>query len=124
MLSIGLLAIALLAVIGLFTSAIEFQAQSEERNKATDLAKRMLELMRAAPALVPIAPRTWIGGEMASDPLDPGPPPFPPAPYPYEKGYAVDVYLEQSTQPGMKLVKVVVRWGQGKNIALQTLIEE
>lgn len=124
MLSIGLLAIALLTVIGLFTSAIKFQSQSQERTKAMELGKRMMERIRSAPNVVPDAPYSWIGGEFASDPLIDAPPPFPPSPYPYEAGFSFDVHLETSTRPGMKLVRVVVRWDEGKNVVLQTLINE
>lgn len=123
-LSVGLLAVALLTVIGLFTAAIRVQAQSQERSNATALGKHLMERIRAAPNIVPVAPASWIGGEMASDPLDPGPPAFPPAPYPYLHGCAFDVHLEIPTQPGMKLVRVVVRWEEGKQIVLQTLIHE
>jgi type II secretory pathway pseudopilin PulG len=123
MLAVGLLAVAILAVIGLFTSTIRMQVHSQERAAATSLARRMMERVRSEPNVVPAAPASWIGGELASTPLDSGPPPFPPAPYPFENGYALDVYLEQyPPRPDMKLVRVVVRWDGGKSLEIQTLI--
>jgi hypothetical protein len=123
-LSVGLLAIALLAVIGLFTGAIRLQSQSQERGEATNLARRLMERIRSEPNVVPAAPATWIGGEMAFTPFDLGPPSFPPAPYPFERGYSLDVFLENSARPGMKLVRVVVRWDGGRKLAFQSLIPE
>ena len=120
--SIGLLAVAILAVVGIFTAALKMQAQSQERAAATTWARVMMERVRAEPGTVPGAPAAWIGGELASTPVFPGPPLFPPTPYPYEDGYSFDIYLENSARPDMKLVKVVVRWDQGKSLALQTLI--
>lgn len=124
LLSIGLLSIALLAVIGIFTAVIRYQAQSQERDAANSRVRGLLERIAAEPRVVPPAPRTWIGGEMASTPVDEGPVAFPPRPYPYEAGYAFDVYLEDTTRPGMKLVRVVARWGHGKTLSLQTFVRE
>ena len=130
--SVGLLAVALLAVIGLFTSTIKMQSQSQERAEATYLVRQLMDRIRATPDNVPAAPRTWIGGELAFDPLDAGPPTFPPSPYPfrrsptegYNEGYALDVILEEfPANPDLKLVRVVARWDNGKRrLALQTLI--
>lgn len=124
MISVGLLAVALLAVIGIFTSAIKLQSQSQERSAATDWARRLIERIRATPSNVPAAPFSWYGGEMASTPTFPGPPQFPPLPYPYIDGFSFDVHLEPSPRPGVKLVKVVVHWDEGKQLELQTLIRE
>lgn len=123
--SVGLLAVALLAVIGLFTSTIRMQAQSQERAEATYLVRQLMDRIRAQPNVVPDAPRTWVGGELSSTALDPGPPTFPPLPYPYRDGYSLDVELSEDTTawPDMTLVRVVARWDNGKrSIALQTLI--
>ena len=124
MLSVGLLAVAVLAVIGLFTGAIQMQAQSQERAEAEAVARDMMERIRAAPSNVPPAPGTWIGGELTSTPVAAGPPDFPPPPYPYDKGgYSVDVYLENSSRPDMKLVRVAIRWKDNKRrLEIQTLI--
>lgn len=122
--SVGLLTVALLAVIGLFISAIKFQSQSQERGKATELGKQLMERIRSAPNVVPAGPAVWTGGEFAFTMFDPGPPSFPPGPYPYKDGCSFDVYLDTTSRPGMKLVKVVVRWDEGKNLELQTLIHE
>ncbi|MCA9779427.1 MAG: prepilin-type N-terminal cleavage/methylation domain-containing protein [Candidatus Eremiobacteraeota bacterium] len=124
LLSIGLLSVALLAVIGLFTSAIRFQASSQERELGVNIARRLLERIASEPNVVPPGPAVWTGGEMAFTPLDIGPPAFPPAPYPYEGGYALDVVLDNSTRPGMKLVQVVARWGNGRSVTLQTFIRQ
>lgn len=121
----GLLAVALLAVIGLFTAAIRFQAQLQENSKATHMATEILERVRAAPGTVPAAPAAWYGGELASTPQAAGPPPFPPNPYPYKDGFSIDVFLENSTRPGMKLIRVELRWkNNGRKLALQTLISD
>jgi type II secretory pathway pseudopilin PulG len=124
LLSIGLLSVALLAVIGLFTSAIRMQSQQQERDRATSTARRLLERIVAEPNVVPAAPAIWNGGELSFTPLDLGPPAFPPAPYPYQDGVNLDVFLENSTRPGMKLVKVVARWDDGSRLVLQTFIRE
>ena len=124
MLSVGLLAVAVLAVIGLFTGAIQMQAQSQERAEAEAVARDMMERIRAAPSNVPPAPASWIGGEFASTPVAVGPPDFPPIPYPYDPGgYSVDVYLENAGNPDMKVVRVVIRWKDNKRrLEFQTLI--
>lgn len=122
--SVGLLSIGLLAVIGLFTSAIKMQNQLQQRDNASRVARDLLERICAVPGTVPDAPRTWIGGELSSDPYDAGPPAFPPAPYPFAEGFALDVYLDNSPRDGMKYIKVVSRWGNGKKLELQTLIPE
>lgn len=123
-LSLGLIAVVLLAVIGLFSSAIRLQGQSQERSAATDAGRRLMERIRSEPNVVPNAPAAWIGGELAYTPFDVGPPTFPPSPYPYENGYSFDVYLDLTPRPGLKSVKVVVRWDDdhGKKLVLQTLI--
>lgn len=123
-LSVGLLAVSLLAVIGLFTAAIRYQAQLQENSQATTLATRILERIRSEPNTVPPAPAAWYGGQLAFTPIVVGPPTFPPAPYPYQDGYSVDVLLENTTRPGMKLVKVELRWDGGRKLGLQTLISE
>lgn len=122
MVAIGLLAVVLLSVIGLFTAALRMQVQLQERSEATSLARRLMERIRSAPSTVPVAPQSWYGGELASTPLDPGPPVFPPSPYPFYRGYSLDVNLEDAPRPGMKLVRVVVRWDGGKKLAFQTFI--
>lgn len=124
MISVGLLAVAVLAVIGLFTGAIQMQAQSQERAEAEAVARDIMERIRAAPSNVPPAPATWIGGEFTSTPVDAGPPAFPPLPYPYDSGgYSVDVYLENASRPDMKLVRVVIRWKDSKRrLEVQTFI--
>ena len=124
LLSIGLLSVSLLAVIGLFTSAIRFQATSQERDLAMNISRRLLERIASEPNIVPPAPGTWIGGEMAFTPPALGSPAFPPAPYPYEEGYVLDVFLENSARPGMKLVRVVARWDNGRSVTLQTFIRQ
>lgn len=122
MVAIGLLAVALLAVISLFTAALRLQAQLQERTEAASLGRELMERIRAAPGTVPAAPRSWYGGEMEDTPYDLGPPRFPPAPYPFHNGYSLDVELEDAPRPGMKLVRVGVRWKGGKKLAFQTFI--
>lgn len=126
--SVGLLAVSLLAVIGLFTSALRFQKQSKRRGEAIEKAKAILERIRAAPNVVPAAPRSWTGGQMVFTPLAAGPPTFPPQPYPYDpvSGFAFDVTIDSvdAKRPGMKLVRVVVRGDDGKQVELQTLIHD
>lgn len=109
MLALGILAVAMLALIGVFTSGLRLLAQSRDAQTATQLARQLLEQVRVS-GNVPHAALTFDGSIPTAQVAG-----FPPAPYPAATVANLPFTLVVTTQPirpDFVAVRVVVRWHQ------------
>lgn len=107
MLAVGILSIALLALIGVFTTGLTLLSQSRDSQTATQLARELIEQTRAG-ATLPTAPTVFDGS--VPTPVVSG---FPPPPYPSRNvGGATYTFLVtcQPVRADLIAVAVEVRW--------------
>lgn len=118
--AVGVLAIAILAITGMFTRGFIMLGQSRQVTEATNAGQALLETMTARdPAeisegvfdgRIPTPPNSDIG--------------FPPAPYPRtEQGYPMVVRASRTgAPPGTVSVIVEVHYSQNSKVTLATYV--
>lgn len=125
-LAFGLLAVAILALIAMFTSGVKLSAQARNITVATELGKQVIERARAKVKLsgfsyLPAGTYTFDG--RAGDPIA-GTPVFPPAPYPStlveHQEYFVVVSGAEPSADQLKNLRVDVYWTDTSHISLET----
>lgn len=120
----SLLTVAFLAVIGLFSQNLKLQSRSAEMTECAEIARNILEQMKANEGLIPSPTVTF---DKNSAQLA-GPPPFPPNPFPFVQGehglYEVTINIEEATPVYLKSVEVIVSWEGGRGVSLQTYFSE
>ena len=119
MLSVGLIAVALLAVVGVFIAGLPLMRQNREVSTATSLARSLHEQIRAAGG-VPKAAQNFQGS--VPNPAVNG---FPPPPYPAVTVAGVPytfkvTVLPIPTRSDLMAVEVEVDWGQDHHLSLQS----
>lgn len=117
MLAVGILAVAMLALIGVFTSGLRLLAQSRDSQTATQLARQVLEQVRVS-GNVPHNALTFDGS--TPTPAVAG---FPPAPYPTATVANLPFTLFVTTQPirpDFVAVRVEVRWQQKHRVMTES----
>ena len=125
MLAVGLLAVALLSVLALFSKGLHLMSRSKELTVSTEVARETMEAIRIADATtIPVSDVTFDGRPPTVAPAIPGPPVFPPSPYPSKTvgGRQYDIVV-RVTSPGLsevRAVEVEVFWEQGSSTTLQT----
>jgi len=117
MLAVGIVAVAMLALIGVFTSGLRLLAQSRDSQTATQLARQVLEQVRVS-GNVPHNALTFDGS--VPTPRVAG---FPPPPYPTATVANLPFTLFVTTQPirsDFVAVRVEVRWQQQHRIMTES----
>ena len=121
LIAIGLVAFALLTLMGVYISNLKLVDQSSHISDATEVGREMLERIKEVEyADLPPAPSLFDGG--AGMPQVGG---FPPEPYPVKTINGVDYAIEILLQPEGNLVSVTakVSWSDS-TITLQTYLRE
>lgn len=125
-LSFGLLAVAILALVAMFISGVKLSAQSRNITVATEIGRGVLEEIRAQ---IKVQGFSYLPtGDYSYDGRVPdaqaGPPYFPPAPYPGSKlnnqEYQVVVTGKEPSVDRLKQVRVDVYWTATSHISLET----
>lgn len=122
MLAVGLLAVAVLAVVGVFTSSLELMHHSENHSVASELGRELIETTRASGgySFMPAGPRVFDGRK--NDPPEAG---FPPEPYPETlvdgREYQFVVSVEEHPDlPDVRAVRIEIHWGTRGRTVLET----
>jgi len=120
-LAFGLLAVAILSLIGVATSGLGLMARGNELTTATSLGHEFLERVRADPSGLPSA-GSFLGS--VPTPLLDG---FPPSPYPGETIQGQSYTINVTTEPvpdteRLVAVEVVVRWGERSQVRLVSYV--
>ncbi len=118
--ALGLLGVALLSILAVFVSGLRLQSQAEQVTEATQLARELLEEIKASPASVPNS------GQFDGRIPDPRSGAFPPDPYPgvTTSGGEFRLVVELSEKsPELLSVTVEVWWGEGQKVTLQTYVD-
>lgn len=120
MIGTGLLLVAFLAVAGIFAHNLKLQARTQEVTEASEIGRRLLEEIRNDPSGLPSGTTVFT----PTTPLLPGPPSFPPAPFPTVDGsfgtYDITVRVEPGSVPNVVSVEVQVSWQDGQGVVLQS----
>lgn len=109
MLAVGILAIAMLALIGVFTTGLKLLAQSRDSQTATQLARELMEQTRASGNVCRTA--QVFDGSVPTPPING----FPPPPYPAANvGGLPFTFVVRTTpvRPDLIGVQVEVRWAR------------
>ncbi len=109
MLAVGILAVALLALIGVFTTGLSLLAQSRDSQTATQLARELVETARVT-GNVPKAALSF-DGSVPTAPVNG----FPPLPYPARNVGGQNYVLKVVTLPirtDLVGVSVEVTWAR------------
>lgn len=124
LLALTLLVVGFLAVAGLFSSNLQLINRSSELTEASEIAREVLEVMKAYPETVPGPPMRFT----PNSPVLPGTPPFPPPPFPTVDGengrYEITVNITNAPVDDLKAVEVQVSWDGGQGVRIQTLLPE
>ena len=121
LLAVGLVAVALLGLASVFIHGLQLGSGSHEVTAATEVAREVLERVRAAgyPALG--APASYDG----AIPTAQNGQGFPPYPYPFKEvgGRVYTVFVRTETR-GLNLTGVEVRvsWGPRSSVSLEALV--
>lgn len=122
MLAVGLLAVAVLAVVGVFTSSLELMHHSENHSVASELGRELFETIRASGgyAFIPAGSNRFDG--RANQPKVSG---FPPDPYPEiqvdGRRYQFVVSVEEHPDlPDVRGVRIEIYWGTRGRTVLET----
>ena len=114
------LTMAFLAVVGLFSINLQLINRSSERSEAAEIARTVLNQMKADISLIPPPPAEFT----PSTPVIAGPPDFPPPPFPRVHGasgtYEITVRVRDSGVSGVKAVEVQVAWEGGQGVRVET----
>lgn len=118
MVALAVASLALLTMIGVFTSGLRLMTQGEAVTSATETGRDLLEAVKEQGyALVPATDQVFDGTKPVPDPPVAG---FPPAPYPAPN---MRVIVEQ-VQPGLKSVTVQVFREKDVPVTLETYLAE
>lgn len=125
LIALTLLTGAFLLVIGLFSKTLQLQTRTAELTEAAEIGKTVMEGLKAQPGLIPDPTKSFT---TTADIL-PGPPPFPPPPFPSIQGeygqYDIEIHIEESpSTPNLKAVEVVIKSEGGHGTHIQTLVPE
>lgn len=125
LIALTLLTGAFLLVVGLFAKTLQIQTRTAELTEAAEIGKTVMEGLKAQPGLIPDPTKSF---KTTADIL-PGPPQFPPPPFPSVQGeygkYDIEIHIEESpSTPNLKAVEVVVKWEGGHGTHIQTLFPE
>jgi type II secretory pathway pseudopilin PulG len=123
-LAFGLVAIALLAVVGLFTSSFRLQNRSTSLTTGTEIAREQLEVIKLLGRDAPPPIDAEYDGSVPTPQEDSG---FPPPPYPFivREGiiYTLSIKVEPAPDTATaKVVTVQVSWKDGGKAELQTYL--
>ncbi len=122
MLALGLLGLALLSLLIVFSGGLRLMADSAQRSQAAEVGREFLENLRQGPVNLPAGSSRFDGSQ--PDPVVAG---FPPAPYPATRLEGRDYFLRVATDPhpslgGVIVVEVEVMW-EGHRLRFQTFVE-
>jgi len=121
---LALLTFGFLVVIGLFARNLQLQSRSSEMTESAEIGRAIMEELKARPALIP---DPTVSFTSASQRI-PGPPPFPPDPFPTVVGehgtYSIEINIQEASPRNLKAVEVVVSWEGGHGVRLQTFFPE
>ncbi len=122
MIAVAILAVALLAILGVFIGGLELMAHSQEATVGHEIARAMLEEISAADrSTLPTANSTFDGTVPTGQTLAG----FPPAPYPEVvidgRRYIISVQTRQVVGTTVS-VAVEVSWGQPGGAKLETYL--
>ena len=127
-LSFGILAIAILALIGVFASGVTIAAQARDLSVATELGRQTMERIRSTTkeldfSHIPNGQYTFDG--RLEHPTT-GTPPFPPTPYPSVKinNHKFDIVVtgEELVLDKIKNIKIEVYWDDVSHITIETRV--
>jgi hypothetical protein len=113
--ALGVVAFALLTMIGVYASSIRLMVRGEELTRASELGRSILEGINQAGYSSLPAPGTVFDGR-SSDPAVDG---FPPLPYPGTPDYPMVLETEQ-LDTDLRSVTVKVYYSEENHITLQT----
>lgn len=120
LLGMALLTLAFLAVAGVFSRQLQMVTRAKEMTEAAEIGQRLLDEIRKDDRTLPSTAMTF----QPSTPPLPGPPQFPPPPFPSLVGgmgnYQISVKVEPGSVPDVILVEVLVSWADGRGVTLQT----
>lgn len=127
LLAFGIVATAILSLIGVFLSGVQLSASSRELAAGTQVAREVLEQIRAnlrtgGPAYLPVGSYRF-DGRRPDAPVGAAPLVFPPAPYPNRtvNGQTFTVQVEGTQSSATLLnVRVDVFWGPTGHCFLET----
>lgn len=124
LLALGLISIALLTVIGLFTSSFRLLNRTSDFTIATEIARDVIERSKLLGKDAPPPIDTTYDGTIPTDPEDSG---FPPKPYPSVEREGIVFFITVEVAPApdtlqAKVLTVWVRWNTDREITLQTYI--
>lgn len=125
LIALALLTTAFLVVVGIFVPTLQLQTRTAEITEAAEIAKTVMEGLKAQPGLVPDPTKSFF----TTADIIVGPPPFPPAPFPQIQGeygtYDIEIHITESpATPDLKAVEVIVKWEGGQGTRIQTLFAE
>lgn len=122
MVAMGILAIALLTIVGAFTGAVMLNAKSVEITVATEIGREFLETVKETGYdLVPEGTYEFDGRNNDSRDAQG----FPPFPYPVKTVNGQDYTLRVQVLPKgatLKVVVVEVFWGDRSRVTLETFL--
>ena len=122
MLAVGLLAVAILAVLGVFMSGLEMSRKSQDKTVALELGQEFFENLKTAGGYAAIPPGAGVFDGRLPDLQVSG---FPPAPYPSLEvnGVAYQIivrYGQHSSLAEVRAVMTEIRWGETGRATLET----
>ena len=122
-LAIGILAVAILSLVLLFTSGIRLMTQSSNLTRATEVGREFMETTKSSGfSNLPAGPLAYDGRK--NDPVDAATG-FPLAPYPVVNQDGRDYHLVVRISPEsgtLKRVEVDVYWDGNSKMTLETYI--
>ncbi|GMU52935.1 MAG: hypothetical protein AMXMBFR33_20810 [Candidatus Xenobia bacterium] len=126
-LAFGIVAVAILGLVGVFLGGVQLSARSRDLATGTELAHQVLEqvkfnIKKGGFGYIPNGAYTFDGRN--PDPTVGAPPLlFPPGPYPGQtlSSQKFDIIVTgQEISPTLRSISVQVRWGQTGNVVLET----
>ncbi len=122
-LAVGILAVAVLSLVLVFTKGMTFLLQSNQVAGATDVGREFLEVVRSN-GYAFVSPGTYDGRIPTAQNGGTG---FPPAPYPVgarsDQNYTLVVQADTAGMPPNTIaVKVDVYWNARGKVSLQTYL--
>lgn len=128
MLALGVVTVAILALVSVFVSGVKMAAQARNIAAANELARQVLErtrfnIRKGGLAVVPAGSYTF-DGRVPDPQIGVAPLEFPPLPYPgrpaNKQNYSIIVSGSEITPGRLKAIRVEVRWGTTGRVALET----